>query len=528
MSDGGRRQRPADDQSAVLAFLRRPDSYRPPVASVERIDTHSASVFLAGDHAYKIKRAVVYPFLDFSTLEKRHAACLNELAVNRRSAACLYQGVVPITRDAGGKLTLDGLGETVEWAVKMRRFEQSALYDRMAEAGRLPIDRMPALADAIHRLHAVAARRLDREGAVEAMRRLLRENEAAMAARPDIYPPDAARAFAQACRERLDALAPMLRERALGGYVRHCHGDLHLRNIVEHDGRPVLFDALEFDDAIATVDVLDDLAFLLMDLWFRGLEEHANAVMNRYLSRVHPADLRGLAALPFYMATRAMIRSKAEALRVGGEAGAARDEAEDRARAYFALSRTLLAPTSPRIVAIGGLSGTGKSTLARALSSRFEPAPGAVHLRSDVERKRLYGVEETERLPASAYAIRMTDRVYASLRRKTVVAGGAGLSVVVDAVHARPDERAAVAEAAAAMGVAFAAIWLTASEQTLIDRVARRQGDASDADAGVVRAQLAHDVGRIDWKAMPADRPLAQTIADSARYLGLPAERGRA
>ncbi len=202
------------------------------------------------------------------------------------------------------------------------------------------------------------------------------------------------RALGRSSRDALAALSPLLQARARGGYVRHCHGDLHLRNIVEIDGKPVLFDAIEFDDALATIDVLYDLAFLLMDLCKRGLLAHANSVLNAYLDKEGSSfNLLGLAALPLFLSMRAMIRAKVELLRAGkaakGEAEAARLEA----RAYVELARDFLkAPRRPRLIAIGGLSGSGKSAVARAIAPHVGACPGAVHVRSDVERKRLFGV----------------------------------------------------------------------------------------------------------------------------------------
>ena len=193
--------------------------------------------------------------------------------------------------------------------------------------------------------------------------------------------------------------------------MRHCHGDLHLRNIVEIDGAPVLFDAIEFDDRLATIDVLYDLAFLLMDLGKRGLGPHANVVLNAYLdAEGSTGNLVGLATLPLFLSMRATIRAKVELLRARmaphGQAAAAREEA----RVYFELAQRFLAPAAPRLIAIGGLSGTGKSAVARAIAPSVGAFPGAVHVRSDVERKRLFGVAPRERLPARAYAPEISDR----------------------------------------------------------------------------------------------------------------------
>ena len=318
-------------QARVLEFLGTPEAYPSPPATVERIETHASFVFLAGLFAYKVKRAVKYPFLDFSTLARRQAACLNELRVNARTAPQLYLEVVPITLDKGGAFRLGGEGETVEWVLRMHRFDQAKLYDRMASEGRLDLASMPRLAAVIQAFHASADRVLSPEQAVRPLVEVLRDNEAEFAAHADVLSAGPAIDLARASRDRLATLAPLLEARARGGYLRHCHGDLHLRNIVEIDGAPVLFDAIEFDDRLATIDVLYDLAFLLMDLGKRGLGAHANAVLNAYLeAEGGTGNLLGLAVLPLFLAMRATIRAKVEMLRArmaaGSRAEAVRDE----------------------------------------------------------------------------------------------------------------------------------------------------------------------------------------------------------
>ena len=232
--------------------------------------------------------------------------------------------------------------------------------------------------------------------------------------------------------------------------MRHCHGDLHLRNIVEIDGAPVLFDAIEFDDRLAMIDVLYDLAFLLMDLGKRGLGAHANAVLNAYLdAEGGTGNLIGLAALPLFLAMRATIRAKVEMLRARMAARIQAEAARDEARAYFALAQEFLAPVAPRLIAVGGLSGSGKSAVARAIAPSLGAFPGAVIVRSDVERKRLFGVAPEERLPARAYAPEVSDQVYAMSRKRAMMALFGGQAAIVDAVHAKPEEREALAALAA-------------------------------------------------------------------------------
>ncbi len=510
-------------QAGVLEFMGRPQSYQPPPATVERIETHASMVFLAGPLAYKVKRAVKYPFLDFSTLEKRRAACLNELRVNSRTAARIYLEVVPVTLGERGALRLGGEGQPVEWVLKMRRFDQEKLFDRMASEGRLDLAAMPLLAEVIANFHDSADRVLAPDQAVRPLAEVLRDNAEALGA--GVVPVEAAEEQARLSRERLAALSSLLKARASGGYVRHCHGDLHLRNIVEIDGVPVLFDAIEFDDRLATIDVLYDLAFLLMDLGKRGLPRHANAVLNAYLdAEASTGNLIGLAALPLFLAVRAEIRAKVEMLRARMAPRDQADPVREEARAYFALARNFLVPAAPRLVAIGGVSGTGKSAVARAIAPFIGAFPGAVIVRSDVERKRLFGVALSQRLPASAYAPEISDRVYAMCRKRAAMALAGGQAVIVDAVHAKQEERDALAELAAEQGVPFTGLWLQAPAQLLRDRVAARIGDVSDATPDVVDEQLGYDFGSQSFAVIDASREVDQVAAACLDRIGVQPE----
>jgi predicted kinase len=381
----------------------------------------------------------------------------------------------------------------------MRRFPQESLQDRMAAEGRLSVDAMAPLAGAIARLHATADRSLTEDHAVRPLAGIIAEHETVLAENQDVFPPEAAKRFADRTRTAFEVLSPLLRERARSGYVRHCHGDLHLRNIVELEGKPVLFDALEFDDSLATIDVFYDLAFLLMDLGKRGLGRHANAVLNAYLDHSETGNLLGLAALPLFLSLRAMIRAKVALLRARQAAKDDTARVLDEVRSYFDFACASLAPAQARLIAVGGLSGSGKSTVARALAPEIAPFPGAVVVRSDVERKRLFDVAPDERLPEAAYTQSVSDQVYALCRKRAALALEAGWPVIVDAVHAKAEEREAVAALAAAHGAAFTGLWLDVPPDVMRKRVALREADVSDATPQVVDTQLAYDLGAIGF-----------------------------
>ncbi len=510
------------DQSAVATFLGDPASHGPGVERVERFDTHGAMVFLAGARAYKVKRAVAFPYMDFSTLALRRAACEKEVALNRRSAPELYLGAEPVVRDAGGGLHLGGPlageGEVVEWVVVMRRFDQAGLFDRLAADGRLTPDLMLRLTDAVLRFHDEAerlepARALG--GGAAGQRAVAEESLAEFAERPDLFPAAEVERLGALFHGWLGRCAALLDTRMAAGFVRRCHGDLHLRNICLIEGVPTLFDCIEFNDAFAAIDVLYDLAFLLMDLEHRELRPLANLVLNRYHQRGDA--LEGLAALPGFLANRALVRAKVSASAEASQSeAAARARLEEEARHYFESARRYLEPPAPRLLAVGGLSGSGKTTLARRLAPRLGAAPGALHLRSDVIRKALWGVDELSPLPEDAYGPGFGERVYAEICRRARQALSAGQAVVADAVYARPAERDAIAAVARDLGLRFDGLWLHAERDTLIARVDARRGDASDADAAVVRRQLAYEIGEVAWSRLEAGRS-AEDLARRAR-----------
>jgi len=493
-------------QQAVIDFLERPETHGG--APVTRIDTHAAAVFLVGDRALKIKRAVRFPFLDYSTLAKRKAACEAELAVNRPYAPAIYKRALPITRGADGSLAIDGQGEPVEWAVEMTRFDENETLDHLAEAGRIDEALADALGRAVAKAHALVPV-VQGFGFADQLAEIVTQNDVELLEEPGPFAPDAVRALTDATRAALERVRVLLTERERDGCVRRCHGDLHLGNIVLIDGEPTLFDAIEFDERIATGDVFYDLAFLLMDLIERGLTHAADIVLNRYLMETKRAsDLDALAALPLFMSVRAAIRAKVTAARC--KHAQDRAAAERSARDYFALAQRLLAPVQPQLIAVGGLSGTGKSLLARALAADIPPGPGAVVLRSDVERKALFGVAETEKLPQQAYTRDATQKVYAALEQKAARVIAAGHSAIVDAVFADPKERAAIARAAG--GVPFHGLFLIADLATRVVRVGRRVADASDADAAVARSQEHYDLGHLDWRQVDASGTPKETL----------------
>lgn len=498
-------------QDATFKLLVDPRTHRG--LKVQRIDTHAASVFLAGDHAFKVKRAVRFPFLDYSTLEKRKTACLAELEVNRPFGPNIYRRVVPITRERGGGLALNGAGTPIEWAVEMYRFDETRTLDRLAETGQIDAVLADALGRTVAAAHA-ATPIVDAEPWLDALASFLDQNDAEFRDMPELFPTGEVAALGQASRDALARFRPLLLARGKLGLVRRGHGDLHLGNIALIDGRPVPFDAIEFDPLIATGDVLYDLAFLLMDLIERELEPFATIVMNRYLAETRRLeDLDALAALPFFLSLRAAIRAKVTAARLDHAEASEHKKIADAARTYFRLAGSLLDPAAPTLVAIGGLSGTGKSALALALANEIAPKPGALVLRSDVERKALFGIAETEPLAADAYRPEVTAKIYAMLAEKARRVIAAGHSAIVDAVFADARERDAIRAIAGTHKVAFRGLFLFSNLATRVERIGARVRDASDADTALARRQESYELGNIDWARIDASGTPAETLA---------------
>ena len=324
-------------------------------------------------------------------------------------------------------------------------------------------------------------------------------------------PSAASRTTDDASRELLRHAAALERRRE-SGFVRQCHGDLHLRNIVLLEGHPTLFDAIEFNDEISCTDVLYDLAFLLMDLWRRRLPRHANAVWNRYVAET--SDVDGIALLPLFLSCRAAVRAKTSATGAGLQQNAGRRmELEAMAREYLAMAERLLHPPRAALVAVGGFSGSGKSTLALGLAPSLGAVPGAVVLRSDETRKRLCNVPMLQHLGPEGYSRDASDRVYSTMAEQAQLILRAGHSVVIDAVSARPADREVIEQAAEAAAAPFVGLWLDAPEPLLIDRAARRRNDPSDADASVIRQQHVQGAADVRWRRLDASAPASYVLA---------------
>ncbi len=489
----------AGSQAETVALLRRLSGAAP-------IETHISQVFVGADTVWKLKKAVRLPFLDFSSADARRHFVERELALNGPAAPGLYRDVVAVRRAADGDLGLgpaEADGVPLDWVLRMARVPADDFLDAMAAAGRLDERRLIETGDAIAAYHGALAPLHDVDP-VAVMERIAAGNiDSALSAGLDA---DAVAAWRDGMRASLAAIAPWQRARAAAGFVRRGHGDLHLGNLCLWQGRPAPFDALEFDEELARIDVAYDFAFLLMDLDRRVGRPSANLVLNRYVARTGDAALVG--GLPAFLSMRAMVRAHV----------AARSGKGGDARAYRDAAVAYLRPAPPVLVGIGGLQGTGKSTLARALAPSLGGAPGALVLRSDETRKRLFGAAPEDRLPAEAYAEGVSRRVFSTVMEAARTAVSAGHAAVADATFLDPADRGALAEVARGAGVRFMGLWLHAPLDVLEARIAARQGDASDATVAVVRAaHAAHPQPPGEWTPIDAaDRAAALAAATEA------------
>lgn len=502
------------DQSEVVDWLAGQSSDQDgPTADC--IETPISPVFLIGDRAYKLKRAVKLPYADFSTSQIRLRSCEKELDLNLKTSPEIYVRVRRITRESTG-LTFDGTGELVDAVVEMNRFDQENILDHLALHEKLTSEIMSELAREILIAHRKAPP-VQQDGIMN-IQNVLDINRAGFH-ESEVFSNSEIERIDTAFRTGLQRLAPILKKRADGGSIKLCHGDLHLRNICMFDGRPQLFDCIDFSDQLATVDVLYDLAFLAMDLWHRGMQKYANLVVNHYLDGADEED--GYACLPYFISLRAAVRAHVLATQSIAAQLENAQEKKNEARSYYELALSLLRPQQPRLIAIGGLSGSGKSTLGAEIAPRVGPAPGARLIESDRTRKAMFNVAPESRLPDDAYAPEVSDKVYALMSERAANMLQAGCSIVADAVFDVLDRRRMMENAAEQTAAPFCGIWLETKPETLRHRVNTRPKTASDATQDVLEKQLARGVDSLNWQSIDTSRNLDETNRDIRRILGV-------
>lgn len=492
------------DQAPVAEFLARAETRGG--EAVDQIETHISRLYLAGDRVLKLKRAVHLPYADFSTVEKRRQACEEEVRINRRTATDLYEACVPVTRDDSGSLGLDGGGTPVDWVTVMRRFPQDQLFDRMALAGDLTPELLEETGRVVAEFHDTTA---ETGGTARPFDEVVEGVAEELRAQTGILPERDATELADRLRTAAREQQSLLEERRDEGLVRDGHGDLHLGNIVLLDGIPTPFDAIEFNPALRQVDLLYDAAFLVMDLLHRGLAAAANRFLGAWLH--YRQDYSGLALLPLFLATRAAIRAHVVARQAAGRNADEGNAGE--AKSFLALALDCLDPAPARLVAIGGYSGTGKTTLARALAPAIGPPPGAIILRSDEIRKQMAGADTEEKLAQRWYRPAVSRKVFTELAGRARQLLGGGHAAIADGVYGDAPKREEIRSVAADAGVDFTGLWLAANTETRVRRVRGRRGDASDATPKIARQQQGPPPAEDDWITVDAGGGPERTAA---------------
>jgi len=475
-----------------VAILLSPGNFDHPVDDIQLLETHISWVILTGNYVYKIKKPVNFGFLDFSSLDQRKHFCEEELRLNRRLAADIYLDVVPIYGSpAEPHFTAEG--EIIDYAVKMRQFPQEAQLDRLLQAKAFTSKHLDAIADAVADFH-MTIEKADAQspyGEPERVWQPVEENFAQIREREsDTAILQQLQTLADWSRSSFEHLRPVLSQRKQDGFVRECHGDLHLRNIAWFEDHPVIFDCIEFNPNLRWVDVISDLAFLFMDLIDRGQAAMAYRMLDRYLSRT--GDYSGVAVLPFYVVYRAMVRAKVDRIRLSQPDITATEHEQGLKEfaGYIQLANSFVHRATPVLILTWGLSGSGKTTV----TDKLIPALGAIRLRSDVERKRLAGLDAMTRagsgVDSGIYTPEMSECTYTYLLQQARSILAAGFAVIVDAAFLDAARRAPFAKLAEQMHLPFVILQCEASEVCLRERIRARQHDASDADLAVLEHQL--------------------------------------
>ncbi len=484
-----------------IANMLNPEVYDHPVNNIKLIETHISWVILTGDFAYKIKKPVDFGFLNFSTLEKRHFFCEQELVLNRRLAPEIYLEVVAIN-GTSDEPRLSGSGAVFEYAVKMKQFPQSARLDNKLAAGELKLEHMNAIAHMtayFHQSTDVANEAMD-YGNKETLYQPVEENFKQINEHlvTEQYA-DKLLILAQWSRSELTKQQAVFTQRKADGFIRQCHGDMHLRNLIWLDNKPVAFDCIEFNDKLSWIDVISEIAFLIMDLQHRQQHQLANRFLNSYLEIT--GDYAGLSVLSFYLCYRALVRAKVNALRVGqiNITEKENEQAITEFESYLELASSYIKHSSPNLIITRGLSASGKSTVSQQLVDKT----GMLRIRSDVERKRLFDISLTtgaaNNIDSGIYSTQASLQTYAKLAELAYNIITAGYSVIIDAAFLKHEQRQPFQQLASRLGVSYIILEITAPAEILRQRIKKRKNDVSDADLTVLEHQLTH------WQVLQKD-----------------------
>lgn len=495
----------------LINSLLSPEIYNHPVDTPQLIETHISWVILTGDYVYKIKKPVNLGFLDFSSLEKRKHLCEEEVRLNRRLAPRIYLDVVAITGSVE-QPRINGEGEVIEYAVKMRQFAQTVQLDRMLVRGELQVQHMDALARMVADFHARIPQADVDSGFGEPSQIMQPIIDTITTIRKHISGAgnlSVIDTLDRWCQTRFSELRELFALRKVDGFVRECHGDMHLRNLAWVDDAPLAFDCIEFNPNLIWNDVISEIAFLIMDLDGRGQQPLAMRFLNSYLEQT--GDYAGVRLLRFYLVYRALVRAMVDAIRLG-QAGIDDSEkaaAQQESRGYLELALGYTRYSQPMLILTRGMSGSGKTTLTRPVLQQL----GAVRIRSDVERKRLFGLGALEsgrdEYGKGIYGADATRRTYDRLAELAAEVLDAGYSVIIDATFQTREQRNPFYALAQQKGVDVIILEFSASAECLSQRIQARKGDASDADLGVLQHQLDH------WQVVDESEPATVITIDT-------------
>ena len=494
--------------SFEISNLLSADVYNHPVENIELIETHISWVILTGEFAYKIKKPVNFGFLDFSTLEKRRVCCEQELRLNRRLASEIYLDVVSIA-GTEEKPVVSTTEEGFEYAVKMLQFPQSAQLDHMLSAGNLKIEHMDAIARMaadFHRVIPVADEKMLYGNGAEVYAPV-EENFAQIKQHLNtaLYEEDL-KALQSWNVSEFSLLKSVFTQRKADGFIRECHGDMHLRNMVWLDDRPMAFDCIEFSPPLRWIDVMSEVAFLVMDLQDRKQDKLANRFLNSYLEIT--GDYAGLILLPFYLCYRALVRAKVNVLLLEQKSISEQERIQSKAEfvSYLELAKSYTHIHKPKLIITRGASASGKSTLSKQLVD----AMGVVRIRSDVERKRLFSIDVSEsaldEINSGVYSAKASEQTYEKLLELTEQVIRAGISVIVDAAFLKYEQREPFEQLAKHLDTPYIILEATAADEVLRQRIMERKNDVSDADIAVLEYQLSN------WQALRSDE-LINTVS---------------
>ncbi len=490
-------------EQKLLKFLSNPESYPHSCQHIVHRETHISHVLLTGPYAYKVKKPLKLDFLDFSSVQKREAACQHELERNLFYAPELYLDVVPIFF-SGDDFSFEGSGNPVEWALKMKEFDEDLLFSRLLKQGRLEEGHIERFCYSIARIQKNAKERPECWGELE-IERLCNENiESCRVRLEDEAEQGMLKEIATHTRMEIFKKSELLKRRQQT-HVKLLHGDLHLSNICIFQGKEIAFDCIEFNDAYASCDSIADIAFLLMDLLKNKRQDLYQRALNSYLESSD--DYEGLTLLPLYISYRAMVRAKVRAIK---------DSNDPEIHEYLKLARSAFSEkAAPFVVAIGGVSGSGKSTIARALAKKLK----MLHLRSDFIRKSLLGIEPLETAPDTAYSSQMSEKTYEAMLQRAKLALEAGFPVILDATYIEDGRRSAIFQFAKSLGIPFYGFFCSLPDEMAHERIEKRTGDVSDADTSVLKRQLQH-MGEIsDWNILDVSTSLEKSVSEIERVL---------